>query len=305
MKKLVFGVCGLALMLNASAMTEKELLKYKNNDLLKSERMVFTAGKELGDGLAIIKGYTKTEGGNIPFQFVTNNKVVITSSGQVFDTKTRQEIKIEMKIDVAKIKEQAAYTLGNGNNEYFLFTEAECPACKEFHKSFTKESISDDVKVHVFMFPLNFHLFAKDMSIATLSQPIEKRHAYYEKIMYLEPKAVVKELEQYSFNLYERILNGVNSFDNREASLMQKYIGYIAEANNIQFNSRDEVVNFCKKKIETFKQDKAKLSRYEKTEKLLNVQMNEVAMNFGVNGTPSLYDTNGLQANPETILKKK
>jgi thiol:disulfide interchange protein DsbC len=304
MKKLVLGLSMAAMALQAYAMSEKELEKYKNNDLLKSEKMVFVAGKDLGDGLAMIKGYSKTDNGNIPFQLITNNKVVITSSGQVFDTTTRKEIKIEVDLDTKELKKKAAYTLGNGKNEYFLFTEAECPACQQFHKTFTKESLIDDAKVHVFMYPLNFHLLAKDMSIATLSQPIEKRHDYYEKIMYMQPIDAVKELEKYSFNVYERVLNGVNSFDTREAQLVQKYIKYFENANNTKFNSRDEVVAFCKKKIESFKKDEALYSRYQKVEKLLNEQLNEVAPIFGVNGTPTLFDAQGNQVNRDIVLKR-
>lgn len=303
MKKIIAGTLIAGLSISAMAMSKEEIAKYTNNKLLGNDRMVILSGKEIGDNLAILKGFTTApDGSKIPFQFVTNNKVVITSSGQVFDTETKQEIKVPIG-DTSEFKKMATYSIGKGNKEYFLFTEPECPYCKNFHKNFKEENLKDDVKVYVYMYPLNFHFFAKDGAIATLSQPEDKRAAYYSKIISMPEQELIKELEKYSFNLYERILNSMNALNQREAQNSQRYIDFVSKAYNKNFNSRVELIDFCKSKIEAFKKDKARYSQYQKVTKLLDKQIGEPAMALGVSGTPSIYTAEGEQVEGQLMSK--
>ena len=88
--------------------------------------------------------------------------------GNALDTKSSRQLFIPIEMDVDAVKKVASYSYGNGKNEYFLFTDPECPYCitleKEMHK------LKDDVKVYVVLFPLSFHKNAKSMSYYILSQ---------------------------------------------------------------------------------------------------------------------------------------
>jgi thiol:disulfide interchange protein DsbC len=65
--------------------------------------------------------------------------------------------------NLAILKNKESFTYGTGKSEYYLFTDPECPYCKELEKYFPK--IKDKVKINIFHFPLiTLHPDAKELS---------------------------------------------------------------------------------------------------------------------------------------------
>lgn len=87
-------------------------------------------------------------------------------AGDVIDTKTGT--KVEAPADVSGLIGKEILTYGSGEDEYFLFTDPECPYCKKFESYFPQ--IEKNVKIRVFYYPLDFHVNAKDMSIYVMSK---------------------------------------------------------------------------------------------------------------------------------------
>merc|ERR1711991_696657 len=76
--------------------------------------------------------------------------------------------KLDVPVDLSAIRGKEAFTFGKGKDEYFLFTDPECPYCKKFESYFTQ--VEDKVKIRIFFFPLSFHANAKDISLYVMSQ---------------------------------------------------------------------------------------------------------------------------------------
>ena len=88
--------------------------------------------------------------------------------GKAYTTQTAQQFTIPFDLDIKALKEIAAYKLGNGADEYFLFTDPECPYCHKLEKRLS--SLKDNATVYVVLFPLSFHKNAKSMCRYILNQ---------------------------------------------------------------------------------------------------------------------------------------
>ncbi|MBT1070459.1 DsbC family protein [Pelotalea chapellei] len=69
------------------------------------------------------------------------------------------------KVDVSKIPASNAVVMGNpkGSKKLFVFTDPDCPYCRQFHTELKKlEKIAPDVAIHVMLFPLPMHPAAFD-----------------------------------------------------------------------------------------------------------------------------------------------
>lgn len=138
---------------------EKEAIQ--NIEFIKKTGFSIKDFKDIGDIYAVNASHPRVPKATL---FVTKDfkNVVI---GQGF-TSTGAEI--DFPIVMEQYKKEAAYTIGNGKNEYYLFTDPECPYCKKFEQM--SNNLHDDIKLHVFFFPLDFHQNAKAMSKYILAQ---------------------------------------------------------------------------------------------------------------------------------------
>jgi len=129
--------------------------------------------------------------------YVTKNfKNII--SGNALNSKTGQPLLIPK--DVSVLKEKEDFTYGTGDKVFYLFTDPECPYCKEFEKHLPQ--IKDKIKVKFFFYPLNFHENAEEMSKYIMSQKNKK----FEKLLNIEkedyksakyPQAIEKKLQEH------------------------------------------------------------------------------------------------------------
>lgn len=97
--------------------------------------------------------------------FLSKDKKVVLL-GAAYDTKSGK--KMNIPVDMNKYIQNEAFTFGTGKDEYVVFTDPECPYCKQFESSW--EKIKDKVKLHVFLFPLDMHPHAKEMSYYIVSK---------------------------------------------------------------------------------------------------------------------------------------
>ena len=103
--------------------------------------------------------------GNKDEIYLTKDKKLVLA-GDVIDPNTG--MKVTAPADVASLRGKEAFVYGTGTEEYFLFTDPECPYCKKFESYLPQ--IENKVKIRVFYFPLESHENAKDLSLYVLSQ---------------------------------------------------------------------------------------------------------------------------------------
>lgn len=296
-------ILSLALVSSLFSMSEKELNEYKKIDGLNQPSVKLIAGKKISGDLALIKGYQEFPGNRYsPIDIVTDKKILIPT-GKVRDLISKKSIFLD--IDYSKFEKSAAYKFGKGKEKLILFTEAECPACKQAHPFI--EQLKDDYTIYVYMYPLNgIHLAATDIAIATLSQAPEKREAFYNK--YLKAKDLslfLPELEKYGVQLYRNIKKGIDSLGQREFSLAQRYVRLIEKAYKTKFTTKSEIIAFCDKKIKTFEETRAKTATYKNALKAFEESQFLGNAYLGVSGTPNIFNYHGEEENLRLLLSKK
>lgn len=75
---------------------------------------------------------------------------------------------------IAELKKEAIFTVGNGTEEYIVFTDPECPYCQKFDAALP--NLKDNIKLYVLFYPLSFHKDAVQMASYVMDAPIEERH---------------------------------------------------------------------------------------------------------------------------------
>lgn len=96
---------------------------------------------------------------------LTKDKLTVIT-GKAIDVKTGRQIIIPVDMSVLNGKE--AVTYGTGSEEYYVFTDPECPYCKKFESFYPQ--IKDKVTLKIFFYPLSFHKNAREMSLYVLSK---------------------------------------------------------------------------------------------------------------------------------------
>ena len=171
----VLGMVALSLS-SLMAIGKKVDVKTLNNDPFISKKLKVTKAIDLGD-VYQVKGIANTQHNLINAVITKDKKYIIL--GSVYELKTNKQVQIPVNMEHYKKKE--AFTVGSGKDEYYVFTDPECPFCRNFEKVIPK--IEEHIKFHVFMFPLSFHRHAKNMSLYILSQPKNKRAEAMKDIM--------------------------------------------------------------------------------------------------------------------------
>ena len=128
----------------------------------------------LVNGIYHIKAQVKGKNGGLIEGFVTPDFKTLMV-GKAYNLQTGKEIVIPFDIDVKALKSVAAYKIGTGKKEYFVFTDPECPYCRRLEKNIHK--LKSDITLYTILFPLSFHKNAISMSRYILSQKDDKAKA--------------------------------------------------------------------------------------------------------------------------------
>lgn len=151
--------------LSVGALLSSNLMAMENKDFEKLDVFKNIQGKVTGHTLIaknvdiyLVKG---KDGGARPFQVIVDkegNYLILGS--KVLDVKKGK--KISIPLDMSILKDNEAFTYGNGKKHYYVFTDPECPFCKRFKSVWP--DIKDDVTLHVYFYNLSSHKNANAMT---------------------------------------------------------------------------------------------------------------------------------------------
>ncbi|MFY9088628.1 thioredoxin fold domain-containing protein [Arcobacter aquimarinus] len=163
LKKILISLVLLSFTLNASTkeVSKVEITQMEQLELFKKAQIKIIKAYDIGS-LYIL---TIDVQGNKDEIYLTKDKKLILS-GDVIDA--NNGMKVSAPVDLTGVRGKEAFVFGNGKDEYFLFTDPECPYCKKFESYLPQ--IKDKVKIRVFYFPLESHENAKDLSLYVMSQ---------------------------------------------------------------------------------------------------------------------------------------
>jgi len=108
-----------------------------------------------GEPTRVPEGQTKK-----PFNFFVTKDKKILIMGDAIYTGTKEKVSFPMEKSMIAGKE--AFIYGTGKEVVYLFTDPQCPYCKEFEK--VLPTLKDKYTFKVYLFPLPFHADAVPMS---------------------------------------------------------------------------------------------------------------------------------------------
>lgn len=153
-----------------SALTAGQLNKMsqdiQNLALVKKLGFTIKQTEVLQDGLVHSKAIAN--GRHLDLYLSKDYKTLIIGDG--FKTKTQE--KIFFKVDMSVYEKDASFKIGTGKKKVYLFTDPECPYCKNMEKSLSK--YFKDATFYVYLFNLPFHKKAIPMSRYILAQKSDK-----------------------------------------------------------------------------------------------------------------------------------
>lgn len=162
-KKMIISSLLFTCALNAAnkEVSKNEIAQMEQLELLKKAQIKITKAYDIGS-LYILN--ITVQGNNDEIYLTKDKKFIL--SGDVIDV--TNGMKITAPADLTGVRGKEAFTYGKGTEEYFLFTDPECPYCKKFESYLPQ--IQDKVKIRVFYYPLESHENAKDLSLYVMSQ---------------------------------------------------------------------------------------------------------------------------------------
>jgi len=119
------------------------------------------------DSIYLLKGVMDTKRGKRQILFYMTKDLKYTFFGRGLDDQNQA---LYIKKDMSIYKKYSNFTYGEGEKEYYLFTDPQCPYCKKFEKLLYSSDLKDKVKIYYFLYPLFFHKEAIPMSNYILSK---------------------------------------------------------------------------------------------------------------------------------------
>ena len=128
------------------------------------------------DGVHYIEAYPKKNKED-RVEFFLSPKMDYIILGQAMKAGSKE--RINFPLDLNRIKGQEAFIYGKGKTHYYLFTDPECPSCKEFDK--VMASFKESSTFHIYFTPLKTHINAPKMiqyimSAKTANKKFERLH---------------------------------------------------------------------------------------------------------------------------------
>ena len=157
----------------------------------------------------ILKGTMPTKRGLRTISFSVSSDLKYSFFGRTVNNKTSDRVYIK-KSPIA-YKKDASFTYGSGKDEYYIFTDPECPFCKRFEERLLSLDLKKSVKIYYYLYPLAFHKKALPMSRYISSQKNNKQ-----KLEVME-KIIVEDSPIYQ----------TKSFTQKELTILDKKINLI------------------------------------------------------------------------------
>lgn len=186
-KKLLLAAAITTSLNAAGELSQNEIKQIENLELFKRAQISVTKAYDMGNLYAL---KINVQGNNDEVFLTKDKKRLIT--GEVIDTDSGA--KISTPADLTGVRGKEAFVYGSGTDEYFLFTDPECPYCKKFESYLSQ--VEKNVKIRVFYYPLEMHRNAKDMSLYILSK--KTKEAKIEAMLHLDVNSEAYKNRKYS-----------------------------------------------------------------------------------------------------------
>jgi thiol:disulfide interchange protein DsbC len=160
-KKLLLALVVVTSLNAAAPLSKSEIKKIEELELFKRVPITVKSAYDL-ESFYLLK--VIIQGNNDEVYLTKDMKNLI--AGDVISTSSGA--KLEAPADLTNVRGKESLIFGSGSDEYFLFTDPECPYCKKFESYFPQ--LEKNVKIRVFYYPLDFHKNAKDMSLYVMSK---------------------------------------------------------------------------------------------------------------------------------------
>jgi thiol:disulfide interchange protein DsbC len=134
------------------------------------DKKISLFGKDLGDlyGIRI----TDKRLGKSGVVYITKDKKYVIL-GKVVNNKTKTIVNIRKPVDIKKVEKAITFTAGEGSKNLYIITDPECPYCRMLQEKKGKD-LFNNYKLHIILFPLSFHKYAKGMSYYILAGKTNK-----------------------------------------------------------------------------------------------------------------------------------
>ena len=147
-----------------SSINNDAILISKVNELPMFQRAKLTATKvKETNGIYYVS--FKTSDNKVANLYLTKDMELMIHSGTGISTKTGVEFRLP--INVSQLDQFSSFTYGSGKEVLYVFTDPECPFCKNFEKTWPQ--LTKKYTMKVFMLPLSFHKEAPEMTHWLLS----------------------------------------------------------------------------------------------------------------------------------------
>lgn len=146
MKKVLLSITASFCLLNAGYLSESKVKDFNQIDFFKK---INAEVKNVYDAGSVYILDIKVQGMDDKV-FITKDKKTFLK-GTAINLETNQQLDSPIK-DITIAKNKEAFSVGTGKDEYLLFTDPQCPYCKELEKYFPQ--LLDKVTIKVFYYPL-------------------------------------------------------------------------------------------------------------------------------------------------------
>ncbi len=160
-KKLLIALAFISTLQAATLLSKSEVNKIQDLELFKRAQITVLTAHDM-DSLYLLNVKVQDK---LDVIYLSKDKKYLIA-GNVIDTSTGKTLSIP--VDFSTLKNKEALTYGTGKDRYYLFTDPQCPYCKQFESHFPK--IKDKVDIKVFYYPLDFHKEAKDLAMFVMSK---------------------------------------------------------------------------------------------------------------------------------------
>lgn len=181
MKKIVTGALLLTSLVFSGNVDGVMLKKFKTLKPLDAKEVNIKDAEKIGSIYVLRLSIAEPQGSRVIPAVVTEDlKNVII--GSAYDSKTGLA---HSTMNLAQFDKNAVFTLGksNKNGTFYLFTDPDCPACKNFDENMKRDIDKYAIQIKVMFFPLDrIHPEARKKSEYILTLPETERKEAYEKM---------------------------------------------------------------------------------------------------------------------------
>ena len=200
MKKILTSLLIVTAGLYANAQPDNvSLEKFKGIKAFQDKNFQLLKAKKLSGGEYLVHGIARGRSGFVGIDILVTSDLKYMSVGRTVNTKTNKHVQIQLSppdIEVVKkFKEKyvlpsfekdkkiAPIVYGDGDIEFFLFTDPDCPFCKRLERQFRNRGIKKQYKVYIFPIHLNIRGHQLETVEYILSKPMDKRREAMSNLM--------------------------------------------------------------------------------------------------------------------------